>query len=1513
MASIKIGVTPPDLNECKTYEIFKRELQAWKSVTELSLAKQGNFVALSLPNKSKFGNDLRERVFENISAEDLATTAGLTKVIEFLDSELGKSAVDDAIEKWDSFDNCKREEGQTLEDFISDFEAKSSRVRATGATLPSEILAYMLMKRSGLTNVERMLVLSRVDISKKDSLYRDVKTHMTNILGKCMKSQADSSFKLEPAFLVQNEDVLAAAGYYRQRAGTYPNKGKFQKNKASFVPNRNKDKAGRPVNPKGKDGNIMTCNACGSYRHLVRECQHSFEKVKGVHAVEEVSEHNESINVTMDVEDNDFEIERFVLFTSDKRELSQFTAEAINAAALDTCCTSTVAGEKWLKIYLSSLPQNMKAKVQGPLPGKKSFQFGNQGILKSLAFYRLPVRIVGNDLLVDVDIIPSDIPMLLSKEEMKRHKMILYMLEDTAEIRGSRVTLNTTSAGHYLLPLLTEVDDKDQFDPETVCVVDLKKATGKDKVAALDKIHKQFGHRPKHVIVNLLKSADVWSEDMGLILDEISKSCEGCIHRKRNPDRPAVALSLASEFNERVAIDLKVWKNCYILYLVDMWSRLTIGTVIKRKSPEEVVNSIFKTWIAHYGVMGGILHDNGGEFTGAEMEELKSKLNIISLTTGAESPWQNGLCERNHALCDNILLRLDDDFPRVELETKVAWACMAKNCLQNVYGYSPNQLVFGMNPRMPNILSDGPPAWEETTVSEKLAQHLNVLHAARRAFLKSESCQKLKLALKSKIRTSSTVYNPGDKVYFKREKDEKWHGPGKVIFQDGKVIFVRYGSTFVRVSANRLVKMDSTVEKPTEDLGKDDYGLTKGHNSIHTGESLTKGTQGSMSESSLTKDFTIIDIGECLTKGTQSDESDQSLTKDLTVSDKEECLTKGNHTSGSDPSLIKDLTENDVGECLTKGTQKRAHDHSLTKDLDGCEMKNSEKTRAKINLKKTDQIRFKEGEIWQHATIIGRSGKATGKNRNWYNICREDGGEEHSINLENTPFELVGENVDDFVLLMNLTKEEKNSKECLEAKATELKKLKNFDTYDIVNDVGQEVISTTWVLGRKEDEIRARLVARGFEEEDNVVKDSPTLAKSSLRLLLTIIASNGWHVETTDIKSAFLQGSRLERDVYVKPPKEANLERGKVWKLKKCLYGLRDASRQWYLKVKETLLSLGCEQSRLDPGVFFFIDRKGLLCGVIGLHVDDFIHAGNTSFNSIVIESVLNTFKVGKNEKSAFMYTGFYIHQDNEGIVLDQENYTKNVIEVPDINIDRVKAKTEPLNESERSLLRKMTGSINWVVRATRPDLSFEMIELSTKFKSGTVEDLIRARKCLLNIKQFESAIRIPDLGNPKYWEIVCYTDASLGNLNNGIDSAGGHIVFLLNTQTSRVAVLDWQANKIKRVVRSTLAAETLSLCEGLESAIFFADFLHDILHLKQALPVRGVIDNKSTTEAVRSTTVVSDKRLRRDIASVKEMLTCGYVKQIDWVPGEQQLADVLTKRGVNGSKLLSVIQKGII
>ena len=89
-------------------------------------------MALSLPNKSKFGNDIRERIFESLSEDQLKSDEGLKEVLAFLDKELGKNAVDDMIEKWDDFDSCKKSDSQTMEDFISDFESKYNRIKATG-------------------------------------------------------------------------------------------------------------------------------------------------------------------------------------------------------------------------------------------------------------------------------------------------------------------------------------------------------------------------------------------------------------------------------------------------------------------------------------------------------------------------------------------------------------------------------------------------------------------------------------------------------------------------------------------------------------------------------------------------------------------------------------------------------------------------------------------------------------------------------------------------------------------------------------------------------------------------------------------------------------------------------------------------------------------------------------------------------------------------------------------------------------------------------------------------------------------------------------------------------------------------------------------------------------------------------------------------------------------------------------------------------------------------------------
>ena len=124
-------------------------------------------------------------------------------------------------------------------------------------------------------------------------------------------------------------------------------------------------------------------------------------------------------------------------------------------------------------------------------------------------------------------------------------------------------------------------------------------------------------------------------------------------------------------------------------------------------------------------------------------------------------------------------------------------------------GFSSHQLVFGTNPNLPGIMTDKIPALDGTTKSETYAKHLNILHTSRKAYIDTEANERISRSLRTKVRAAEQIYTNGDMVFYKREGKEKWLGPRKVVFQDGKVVFVRYGSVFVRVSPNRLCKINS--------------------------------------------------------------------------------------------------------------------------------------------------------------------------------------------------------------------------------------------------------------------------------------------------------------------------------------------------------------------------------------------------------------------------------------------------------------------------------------------------------------------------------------------------------------------------------------------------------------------------------------------------------------------------------------------------------------------------------
>ena len=218
------------------------------------------------------------------------------------------------------------------------------------------------------------------------------------------------------------------------------------------------------------------------------------------------------------------------------------------------------------------------------------------------------------------------------------------------------------------------------------------------------------------------------------------------------------------------------------------------------------------------------------------MLEVESLLNTEVLSTAAESPFQNGVCGSNHQVVDSILTELVKDFPTTPLEVLLKWACMAKNSLQIYEGFSSHQLVLGRNPNLPNVMSSSPSSLETTSTSEKFTKHINSLHATWEAFIQSEACVKIKKALESKIRANEQVFKPGDKVYNKRDSQDRWLGPAKVIFQDGKVVFLRHRAAWVKVSPNRLVKSGKEFKSTSlkinsprvgiDDLASDDCGAT---------------------------------------------------------------------------------------------------------------------------------------------------------------------------------------------------------------------------------------------------------------------------------------------------------------------------------------------------------------------------------------------------------------------------------------------------------------------------------------------------------------------------------------------------------------------------------------------------------------------------------------------------------------------------------------------------------------
>ena len=230
-------------------------------------------------------------------------------------------------------------------------------------------------------------------------------------------------------------------------------------------------------------------------------------------------------------------------------------------------------------------------------------------------------------------------------------------------------------------------------------------------------------------------------------------------------------------------------------------------------------------------------------------------------------------------------------------------------------------------------------------------------------------------------------------------------------------------------------------------------------------------------------------------------------------------------------------------------------------------------------------------------------------------------------------------------------------------------------------------------------------------------------------------------------------------------------------------------------------------------------------------------------------------------------------------------------------------------------LVRAAIGKLRWLADQCRPDIAYNLLELSIQAHKPTYDTVKLVNKTMLWVKHSEYALRYTKL-KKKDWYISVFTDASLRGLPDKVSSAMGFIILLSDGfkpgSRNKANVLSWKSCKTKRIVASTYDVETLALTGGLEEAIFLRDQMAKLLNIEEKeIKIEVFCDCNDTVEAILVNKPLQNKNSRLEIAKVQEMRQLDMIQDIYWIPSRLQLADAFTKRGVNNEPLVDTLSDG--
>lgn len=431
---------------------------------------------------------------------------------------------------------------------------------------------------------------------------------------------------------------------------------------------------------------------------------------------------------------------------------------------------------------------------------------------------------------------------------------------------------------------------------------------------------------------------------------------------------------------------------------------------------------------------------------------------------------------------------------------------------------------------------------------------------------------------------------------------------------------------------------------------------------------------------------------------------------------------------------------------------------------------------------------------------------------------------------------------------------------------------------------------------------KSRLVVQAYNDygKDAVLTQAPTIQRVSQRLILALSVCTDLDLYIRDISQAYVQSSTLlNREFYIRPPPELNLDSDSVLKVVKPLYGVPEAGAHWFNTYHtHHIKNLSMKTSTYDPCLLYASgDAKGF--GIIGLQTDDSLILADDAF-ALEEEKQLHRAKLLAKQREKLTFTnpikfnGGQINlQKDKSIRLSQERQCKSIRLIDIKKTDVANAKgviRKDVTPVDQYVAQRARGA--YVATVCQPEAAFDLSHAAQIIDPLDEDAKILNKRLQWQIDHCSRGLRYVRL-DPSTLKLVVFTDASFAN-NRNLSSQIGFVIVLADA-TNRANILHWSSIKCKRVTRSVLASELYAMTHGFDAGAVIKSTTEKVLKLSM-LSMILCTDSKSLYDCLVKLGSTQEKRLMIDLMCLRQSYERREIMEVMWIDGDTNPADAMTK-----------------